>query len=270
MKRPLAIVAVLFFFAACCTQAQDRFTLEQVLSAPFPADLVASKTGNRIAWTLDEQGKRNVWVAEGPDFKARRLTSYLEDDGQELSSLSFSADGNTLVYTRGGGKNASGQFPNPTSNPAGVEQAVWSVAFSGGEPKKIDVGHSATISANGLVAYSREGQLFLAPLDGSAKPLQIVMRGQNSDAAWSPDGKLLAFESSRGDHSFIAIYDAQKKSVRFIAPSVDSDSSPQWSLDGKRIAFVREPALPRDTPQGYFIEPDRPHPWARSGAAATN
>jgi dipeptidyl aminopeptidase/acylaminoacyl peptidase len=262
MKRPLAIVAVLFFFAACCTQAQDRFTLEQVLSAPFPADLVASKTGNRIAWTLDEQGKRNVWVAEGPDFKARRLTSYLEDDGQELSSLSFSADGNTLVYTRGGGKNASGQFPNPTSNPAGVEQAVWSVAFSGGEPKKIDVGHSATISANGLVAYSREGQLFLAPLDGSAKPLQIVMRGQNSDAAWSPDGKLLAFESSRGDHSFIAIYDAQKKSVRFIAPSVDSDSSPQWSLDGKRIAFVREPALPRDTPQGYFIEPDRPHPWA--------
>ena len=46
----------------------------------------ASKAGNRMAWTLDEQGKRNVWVAEGPDFKAGKLTNYTEDDGSELSS----------------------------------------------------------------------------------------------------------------------------------------------------------------------------------------
>ncbi len=262
MKRPLASLALFIFFAACNCAAQDRFTLEQILSAPFPADLAASKTGNRIAWTLAEQGKRNVWVAEGPDFKARRITGYLDDDGQELSSLTFSADGNTLVYTRGGGKNSSGQFQNPTSNPAGVEQAVWTISWRGGEPKKIDAGHSATISANGMVAFARDGQLYLAPLDGSARPLQIVTRGRNRDAAWSPDGNLLAFTSFRDDHSFIGFYDARTKSVKFLAPSVDSDSSPQWSLDGKRIAFVRQPATRRDTPEGYFIEPDRPHPWA--------
>lgn len=262
MKRAFASIVLFVVFFASGAQAQDRFTLEQILSAPFPEELVASKTGSRIAWTLNEQGKRNVWVAEGPDFNARRLTSYLADDGQELSSLSFSADGNTLVYTRGGGKNPAGQFPNPTSNPAGVEQAVWSIAFSGGEPKKIDAGHSATISANGLVAYTRDSQLYLAPLDGSAKPLQIVTRGKNGDAAWSPDAKLLAFTSSRDDHSFIAVYDVAQKSVKFLSPSVDSDSSPQWSLDGKRIAFIRQSAVPRETPEGYFIEPDRPHPWA--------
>jgi dipeptidyl aminopeptidase/acylaminoacyl peptidase len=262
MKRVFAGFVVIVFLAVCGAYAQDRFTLEQILSAPFPADLVASKTGSRIAWTLDEQGKRNVWVAEGPDFKSRRLTSYLEDDGQELSSLSFSADGNTLIYTRGGGKNAAGQFPNPTSNPAGVEQAVWSIAFSGGETKKIDAGHSGTVSANGLVAYARDGQLYVAPLDGSTKPLQIFVRGRNGDAAWSPDGNLLAFTSSREDHSFIGVYDVQKKSLEFLAPSVDRDSSPQWSPDGKHVAFVRQPAMPRDTPEGYFIEPDRPHPWA--------
>jgi dipeptidyl aminopeptidase/acylaminoacyl peptidase len=262
MKRAFASLALLIFFVACSAHAQDRFTLEQILSAPFPADLVASKAGNRIAWTLDEQGKRNVWVAEGPDFKARRLSNYLEDDGQELSSLSFSADGNTLVYTRGGGKNPAGQFPNPTSNPAGVEQAVWTISWTGGEPKKIDAGHSSTISSNGMIVYAREGQLYLAPLDGNAKPLQIVARGRNGDASWSPDGKLLTFTSSRNDHSFIGIYDAQLKSLKFLAPSVDSDSSPQWSLDGKHIAFVRQPATTRDTPEGYFIEPDRPHPWA--------
>ncbi|HLK05787.1 MAG TPA: prolyl oligopeptidase family serine peptidase [Candidatus Acidoferrum sp.] len=262
MKRSLVAVILFVSLAAAFAQAQERFTLEQVMSAPFPADLVASKTGSRIAWTLDEQGKRNVWVAEGPDFKARRLTSYLEDDGQELSSLSFSLDGNTLVYTRGGGKNPAGQFPNPTSNPAGVEQAVWAISWNGGEPKRVDAGHAPVISSSGMIAYARDGQLWLAPLDGSAKPLQIVVRGQNAEAAWSPDGKMLAFASFRGDHSFIGVYDLQQKSLKFLSPSVDTDSNPQWSLDGKRIAFVRRPAEPRDTPQGYFIEPDRPHPWS--------
>jgi len=136
------------------------------------------------------------------------------------------------------------------------------VNWNGGEPKKIDAGHSPKISANGIVAYERDGQLWLAPLDESAKPLQIVVRGRNGEQEWSLDGKLLAFTSARGDHSFIGVYDVERKTVKFIAPTVDSDSIPQWPLDGKRIAFVRRPARPRDTPEGYFIEPDRPHPWA--------
>jgi len=262
MTRSLARIVLAVLFATCSARAQERFTLEQILSAPFPADLTASKAGSRIAWTLNDQGKRNVWVADGPDFKARRLTAYLEDDGQELSALSFSADGNALIYVRGGGKNSAGQFPNPTSNPAGVETDVWAVNWTGGEPKKIDAGDFPRISPNGLVAYVRDGQLYLAPIDGSAKPLQIVARGHNGEAEWSPDGKLLAFTSARNDHSFVGVYDLEHKAIKFIAPTVDSDSAPQWSLDGKRIAFVRRPAMPRDTPEGYFIEPDRPHPWA--------
>ena len=242
--------------------AQKPFTLEQILSAPFADNLTAAKKINRIAWTLDEEGKRNVWVAEGPAFQARRLTSYLTDDGQEIGQLSFSEDGNALVYVRGGEKNPAGQYPNPTSNPAGVTQTVWVIAYSGGEPRKVDTGHSPKISARGTLAYLREGQIWLAALDGSDKPTQLVVRGQNHSEQWSPDGSRLAFVSSRGDHSFIGVYDVTSKNVSFLEPSVDSDSDPAWSLDSKRIAFVRRPADPRDKPQGYFIEPDRPHPWA--------
>ena len=242
--------------------AQKPFTLEQILSAPFADNLTAAKKINRIAWTLDEEGKRNVWVAEGPNFQARRLTSYLTDDGQEIGQLSFSEDGNALVYVRGGEKNPAGQYPNPTSNPAGVTQTVWVIAYSGGEPRKVDTGHSPKISARGTLAYLRDGQIWLAALDGSDKPTQLVVRGQNHSEQWSPDGSRLAFVSSRGDHSFIGVYDVTSKNVSFLAPSVDSDSDPVWSLDSKRIAFVRRPADPRDKPQGYFIEPDRPHPWA--------
>ena len=249
------------------TQAQSQpaksFTLEQVLSAPFAADLVAAKKANRVAWTLDDNGKRNIWVAEAPTFEARRLTSYLQDDGQELGQVSFTEDGNTIVYTRGGEKNSAGQSPNPTSNPAGATQAVWAIAFGGGEPRKIDDGHSPKISSQGMVAYIRDGEIYLAALNsGSGKPTQLVVRGQNHSEEWSPDGSRLAFVSSRGDHSFIAIYNVAAKSISYLSPSVDSDSNPAWSLDGKRIAFVRRPAEPRDTPQGYFIEPDRPHPWS--------
>ena len=73
--------------------SQSSFTISQIKSYPFPSQLTASATGSRIAWTLNEQGRRNVWVAEGPAFSPRRLTSYLSDDGQDLTSVSLSADG---------------------------------------------------------------------------------------------------------------------------------------------------------------------------------
>ncbi|HSD45046.1 MAG TPA: hypothetical protein VLB87_00435, partial [Pyrinomonadaceae bacterium] len=78
------------------------FTMEQIKSYPFPSELTTAATGSRIAWAFNERGARNVWVAEGPDFKARRLTKYENDDGQELTSLSISRDAKYVVYVRGG------------------------------------------------------------------------------------------------------------------------------------------------------------------------
>ena len=262
MTRHVLLCAVGLLILTPPANAQKPISLEQVMSAPFPSNLTAAKKANRIAWTLNQEGRRNIWVAEGPALSARQLTKYNSDDGQELSDLSFSADSDTIVFVRGEGKNSAGQVPNPTSNPAGTEQAVWTVAWSGGEPRRVDAGHSPQISELGMIAYAKDGQIWIGPLDGTEKPHQLFVRGQNSDPQWPPDGSRLAFVSARTDHSFIAVYDVAAKTVQFMSPSVDSDRNPAWSLDGKHIAFVRRPAEARDAPQGFFIAADKPHPWA--------
>jgi dipeptidyl aminopeptidase/acylaminoacyl peptidase len=259
LRLAVAVCALLFAQAG---SAQGTFTIEQIISAPFNSNLVAAKNGNRIAWASNEQGKHNIWVAEGPDFAPRQLTSYQEDDGGELSDLAFSADCNTIVYVRGEGKDSAGDYANPTSNPAGEQQTIWAVSWSGGAPVKIDVGTAPAVSSQGQIAYGRSGEMWLTSLNASEKPKQIVVRGKNHPIDWSPDGSLLLFVSDRGDHSFIGIYDAKTQTVKFLAPSVDTDKDPVWSTDGKHVAFIRQPAVPRDMPDGYFIEPDRPHPWS--------
>src|SRR3954463_10055665 len=103
---PLVVVAVVsvgFWRPGLAAQnGAASFTLEQVLNFPFPANLVAAPNGAVLAWTFAEHGARNIYVAEGPQFTARRVTAYADDDGQELTNLSFTRDGRTIVYVRGG------------------------------------------------------------------------------------------------------------------------------------------------------------------------
>jgi dipeptidyl aminopeptidase/acylaminoacyl peptidase len=257
-----ALPLIFLFLCAPHAGAQQPFTLEQILSAPFPSQLTAASTANRLAWTLNQAGQRNIWVAENPASAPRQLTKYTQDDGQELSDLRFSADGNTILYVRGQDKNAAGLSPNPTSNPAGAEQSIWTISWAKGDARKVDTGHSPEVSSRGILAYVKDAQIWITTLNGGEKPQQIVVRGKSSEPKWSPDGRLLAFTSSRGDHSFIALYDVSSKTVYFVAPSVDTDGQTSWSPDGQQMAFVRQPAKPRDAPDGYFIAPDVPQPWA--------
>jgi hypothetical protein len=62
------------------TAPAASFNVEQIKGYPFPNELTAALSGSRIAWAFDERGSRNIWVAEGPEFRPRRLTSYETDD----------------------------------------------------------------------------------------------------------------------------------------------------------------------------------------------
>ena len=104
--------------AAPASPEASAFTLKHVLSYPYPVELKASRTGARVAWIDVRRGVRNVWVAEGPSWNARRVTDNDADDGLELSQLQFSDDGRRLVWVRGGDHDANwpspgGVEPNP-------------------------------------------------------------------------------------------------------------------------------------------------------------
>ncbi|MDQ3908463.1 MAG: prolyl oligopeptidase family serine peptidase [Acidobacteriota bacterium] len=236
-RRLLPVVVCLF--AASAAHAQS-FTIEQVLSSPFPSEPVASKRGDKLAWVFDAQGRRNVWIAEAPQWRGRQLTRYDADDGQELTELVFSEDGRYVAFTRGQEKNQAGESPNPTSDPAGAKQEVWVADTRTGSVTRMGEGSGPFFTRAGdAVIYSREDHLWSAPVVGGKERKLFEMRGGVNGAQWSPDGSSLVFSSARGDHAFVSLYDPRANKIRLIQPSIDRDISPRFSPDGRRIAFIR-------------------------------
>ncbi|HEX5438412.1 MAG TPA: prolyl oligopeptidase family serine peptidase [Gemmatimonadaceae bacterium] len=268
VRRALAgaLLCPVLALPALAQDAGNSFSLAQVLSYPFPQQLVAAPTGQKIAWVFNEQGVRNVWVAEGPKWTAQQVTHYAADDGQEITSLTFSPDGNTLIYVRGGDHDsnweASGNLPpDPDASPVEPKIAIWAVSASGGTPKMLSEGDAPVISPKGdKVAFIKGQQIWTVPLDGGAKAKRLLFdRGHDGSLEWSPDGSKIAFVTNRGDHSFIAVFTSDSAPVRYLAPSTAHDRSPLWSPDGSQIAFIRT-AGSGGVPQTILQQ--HPRPWA--------
>src|SRR5437588_12556402 len=216
-------VLALALFPAALGAQQPSFTIDQVMAPPFPDELVAAPAGGgAVAWVFNARGARKVVVAAPPDYRGKAVTSYTEDDVQELADLRWTPDGRAIVYVRGGGPNEKGEYPNPRSVVAGVEQAVWIVAATGGAPRRVGEGHSPAVSPKAdHVAFIRHGQGWGAAPGDTAGPAgqPIHARGSPRSLRWSPDGAKLAFVSDRGDHAFVAVFDVAAKTLRCPDPS---------------------------------------------------
>jgi Tol biopolymer transport system component len=228
----------------CIWAEPAHFSISQVLGSAFPTHLTAAQGEGKIAWVSNTRGVVNIMVAEPLDYRARKVTSYAEDDGQDIVELHWTPDARALVYVRGEGPNGSGEIPNPALDPNGREQTIWIVGLDSSSPRRLAEGNSVAVSPHGdRIAYTRRGQIWCMSLSEKADPAQpFHTRGRLSRPVWSPDVAHLAFVSNRGDHSFVGVYDLNPPMLRFLDPSTDFDSEPEWSPDSRQIAFIREPS----------------------------
>jgi dipeptidyl aminopeptidase/acylaminoacyl peptidase len=262
----LLVTTISCLFSAHASTAAN-FTLEQIMSSPFPSNLVAASHSGRVAWVFDAKGLRNLWVADAPNFAARQVTHYSGDEGLPIASLRITGDGRTLVYVRGSEANESGRIADPTNGVWARKQQVWAVEVDTGAPRLLgEMGcgeeecEDVELSPDGQFAvWAARKQLWIAPVTAATPAHQLTdLRGDNSNPRWSPNGRQIALVSRRGDHSFIAVYDFGHESVRYLAPSPDRDVMPRWSPDGNHIAFVRLPGVQ----EKLSLIPVRPVPWA--------
>jgi len=255
-------IFLLQFILLTSTFAISQSNIESYLSVPFPSNLTGSTNGNTIAWVFNNKGERNIFLASAPLYSAKQITAYKGDDGIDINSLNFTSDGNILAFIKGNTNNSRGEAANPALLQASTERNLFIIDKDGKNLRKIGPGSYPKFSPDGKkIAYLNGGQVWLAVLaDSILKPEKLFQsRGNQSQIRWSPDGNKIVFTSSRGDHSFIGIYNFTTKAIHFIDPSIDLDDEPAWSLDGQQLVFRRSPSVKNSLP---FTPKREGFPWS--------
>jgi dipeptidyl aminopeptidase/acylaminoacyl peptidase len=257
--------------ASLVTSAQQRsgakpFTLQQVMSAPYAAALTAAPQGNLFAWVENAEGRHNLWVS-GPDQVPRQLTHNTQDDAQDITQLAWARDASAIAYTFGAASGANGKPANPAhlQRPTPLQVFVQPVA-PGAPPILIGDGHEPLFTPDGRsVLFVREGQIWISDRTNPTAAHQLVFdRGSASAITLSPDGHQIAFISHRSEanhpsHSFLALYDFDTHTLRFLAPSTSNDSAPVFSPGGNQLAWIRSPFI---QPREFAAARTSPTPWS--------
>jgi len=219
--------------------------LAELLALPVASNLTGARDVPRFAWIENAAGVRNIWVAMRGQ-PARQLTAFTQDDGQQLYGLALSHDGSALAFVRGGDEEFPDEeeLPNTAAAPVAPAQQVFVIAAEGGSPVPVGRGHSPTFSPQGdRLAFTRQGEIWLWTRGGEARRLAKV-DGDVTRLAWSPDGTRLLIAEDRGEHSFVAVLDADGQRLRYLGPGLGQSVEPVFSPDGRQVAFIRYQAPP--------------------------
>jgi dipeptidyl aminopeptidase/acylaminoacyl peptidase len=187
-----------------------------------------SPDGTRLAFLSDRGGKPQVYLLELNGGEARRLTEIK----QGVSGPVWSPDGTRLIVSVRDdpeqGTEREGADKKPKTPPARV---ITTLKYRA--------------NGEGFI-YDRRRHLFL--VDGTTGETRQLTSGDWDDLqpAWSPDGKKIAFVSSRhadrdydrSEDLFVLEVDADQSEPVQITPSGGSVALPAWSPDGSQIAYL--------------------------------
>jgi tricorn protease len=193
--------------------------------------------GDKVYFLSDRKGPVTLFAY---DTKTKTVSQLLENNGLDLKSLSAGPD--TLVYEQFGGIYLW--------DPATAKSSKVNIHISGDLPatrphyeKVVDKIQTASISPTGARAlFEARGEILTAPAEkGDVRNLTRTASVMERDAAWSRDGKSVAFFSDESGEYALHVVDqsglgAVKKISLGNPPSFFY--SPKWSPDNKKIAFT--------------------------------
>ena len=253
-------------------QYLDRFTsIGAIGSQPWSPD------GRRLVFSrLEPNNSVALWTADIESGQEARLTS--PSAGVSDWRGAWSHDGKSIAFNRwatGLPSNlylipASGGEPRVVLPDKTVSRgaATWSLddhrllflpegAF-GGDLSEVEIGTGKTrpltvgakvsnpiLSSTGRIAFSRwshETFFFRMPVANlAAEHEQISLSaGSNFAERFSPDGRQIVFQSSRGGRSVLWLHEMKTGTERQLSyPAAGrEDRAPDWSPDGARVVFL--------------------------------
>jgi tricorn protease len=123
------------------------------------------------------------------------------------------------------------QRPQPPQPPAAPPEAKTQV-------RTVRMAQYPSLSPDGMtMAFMWRGDIWTAPVWGGAAKRIVEHTAFDARPRWSPDGKTIAFISSRNGNEDVFTVPAQGGEVKQITFHTSADIIGDWSPDGKQILF---------------------------------